>query len=126
MFGVQRLRIIILSYYLLLGSWALLDVFCDCLQVNKQGKTQLKRLQTMRSFLNEHKDKQDSFNDWLKKAEGQIQSATRLVSDLENLQQYAEELEVRVCPTSSTLFTSLFMDPTVVPIRPLILYQLQK
>lgn len=48
----------------------------------------------MKGFLNDHRDKQDSFNGWLKKAEGQIQSATNLVSDLENLQQHADELEV--------------------------------
>lgn len=58
----------------------------------------------MRGFLNEHKDKQDSFNDWLRKAEGQIQSATKLVSDLENLQQYAEELEVRVVHPAKILY----------------------
>lgn len=62
--------------------------------MNKQNKAQLKRLQTMKGFLSEHKDKHDSFNDWMSKAKERLDSADAMVTDLENLQQHAEDMEV--------------------------------
>lgn len=62
--------------------------------MNKQNKVQLKRLQTMRGFLDEYKDKHDSFDGWMTGAREKLQSAAGIVSDLEHLQQHAEALEV--------------------------------
>ena len=67
---------------------------CIIYQVNKQNKAQLKRLQTMRGFLDEYKEKHDSFEGWMEDAKEKLQTAGNIVSDLEHLQQHAEALEV--------------------------------
>ena len=72
----------------------ILYVYCLMIQVNKQNRAQLKRLQTMRGFLDDYKDKHDSFKDWMSEADGKLQTAGSIVSDLENLKQHAEQLEV--------------------------------
>ncbi|XP_067934591.1 microtubule-actin cross-linking factor 1, isoforms 6/7-like isoform X2 [Watersipora subatra] len=63
-------------------------------KVNKQNKAQLKRLQTMRGFLDEYKDKHDSFEDWMGEANEKIHTAGHIVGDLEHLQQHVEALEL--------------------------------
>lgn len=69
----------------------------------------MKRLQTMKTFLDEYKDKHETFCDWVGRADQEVSATSDIFSDLDNLQAHIDHLEVTLHLCNSS-YPSLSME----------------